>query len=185
MALQQVTLFENQRDEINWTLMASGSYSAKSAYMMQFEGTKAKPFKRIVWEPWAPPKCKFFAWLILQNKEWRADRLQRRGMANQPLCPLCGTTLETSLHLLAKWRLSIRIWKEMERLDMLWSASIGLARVWHSGAVVGGIRFNSWNTEEAPKNVDHHGFMDTIERKKCKDLPEYGANAHSSSCTLV
>jgi hypothetical protein len=24
----------------------------------------------LVWKPWAPPKCKTFAWLIIQNRVW-------------------------------------------------------------------------------------------------------------------
>jgi hypothetical protein len=27
----------------------------------------------MVWRPWAPPKCKTFAWLVIQNLVWTAD----------------------------------------------------------------------------------------------------------------
>jgi hypothetical protein len=144
-ALQQATLIEYQRDEITWNLTASGSYTAKSAYRMQFEGMMAKPFQRLVWEPWAPPKCKCFAWLILQNRVWTADRLQRRAMANQSICPLCRTTQETAVHLLAKCRLSIRIWKEMERWTgydlhlQAWPDFESVAQWWEEVATLPGI----------------------------------------------
>jgi hypothetical protein len=32
----------------------------------------------LVWMPWAPPNCKTFTWLIIQNRAWTTDRLERR-----------------------------------------------------------------------------------------------------------
>ena len=56
------------------------------------------------------PKCNFFAWLILQNKVWMADRLTRRGWPNCGLCHLCKREPETAMHLMFKCRYSLRIW---------------------------------------------------------------------------
>jgi hypothetical protein len=43
----------------------SGEYSAASAYKAQFEGMTGSYMMDAVWKNWAPPKYKFFAWLIL------------------------------------------------------------------------------------------------------------------------
>lgn len=54
------------------------------------------PFLGFAWHRHAParveelgrPKCKFFAWLVINNRILTADRLQRRGWPNCHLCPL-------------------------------------------------------------------------------------------------
>lgn len=85
--LQGVALTDGE-DTITWTTTARGVYTAKSAYQFQFNGSTNVTLCTSIWKPWGPPKCKFFAWLAVQNKIWTADRLERRGWNNQRLCPL-------------------------------------------------------------------------------------------------
>ena len=59
---------------------------------------------------WAPPKCKFFIWLVTQNRVWTSDRLQKRGWAHSPSCPHFCSAPEMALHLLAECRYTRRIW---------------------------------------------------------------------------
>jgi hypothetical protein len=68
------------------------------AYALQFEGTEQSSLRHI-WAVWAPPKCKFFMWLLLQRRIFTADRLLRFDMPNQYLCPLCRRNLETLAHM--------------------------------------------------------------------------------------
>ena len=100
-------------DSIQWKFTTDGKYSASSAYKMQFEGLTHTNLNASVWKVWAPPKCKFFAWLVLQNRIWTADRLQKRGWPNCGNCPLCNRVQESADHLLYKCRFTIRIWKEI------------------------------------------------------------------------
>jgi hypothetical protein len=48
-------------------------------------------------EPVYPPHCKLFCWLLLQNRIWCEDMLQRRGCPNEYFCPLCARKLESSV----------------------------------------------------------------------------------------
>jgi hypothetical protein len=59
---------DQQEDEIIWIRTLDGSYSAKSAYEMQFDDSIGSHFPLNVWKVWAPSKCKFFIWLLLQNR---------------------------------------------------------------------------------------------------------------------
>jgi hypothetical protein len=52
-------------DEITWTLMHHEEYSTASAYKAQFADYTTNLVLASIWKAWAPPKCKFFAWLIL------------------------------------------------------------------------------------------------------------------------
>jgi hypothetical protein len=97
--LQTVVLRPHTPDSIRWILTTDGCYSAASAYRLHFEGQIRSIAPEMIWSTWAPPKCRVFAWLLLQNRLWCADRLQRRQCPNSYFCPLCIRNLETSWHL--------------------------------------------------------------------------------------
>jgi len=65
---QHLCLEDPRDDQIWWKPTASGIYSAKSAYDLQFEGIQKSPVAADTWKPWGPTKCKFFSSLLLQNK---------------------------------------------------------------------------------------------------------------------
>jgi hypothetical protein len=66
---------DQAEDEIIWIRTSDGLYSAKSAYALQFDGSLMTTFPTLVWKIWAPSKCKFFMWLLLQCRVWTTDRL--------------------------------------------------------------------------------------------------------------
>jgi hypothetical protein len=79
--LENITLSDSQQDSITWVLSHDGAYSAKSAYDMHFLGYTQSSKAEQTWRTKAPPKCKFFLWLMLQNRIWTTSRLQIRGLA--------------------------------------------------------------------------------------------------------
>jgi hypothetical protein len=61
--LVDAAAFNNQDkndDEIVWTRSADGSYSARSTYRIQFDGSSESIFPASIWKQWVPSKCKFF-----------------------------------------------------------------------------------------------------------------------------
>jgi hypothetical protein len=97
-------------DQHHWKLSSTRSYSCSSAYNSMFTGTiNFSPWKR-VWKSWAPPNCKFFVWLALNNKCWTSDRLAKRGLPHQPACPFCDQAEESINHLLSTCVLSREVW---------------------------------------------------------------------------
>jgi hypothetical protein len=63
-----------------WRFTENRKYAAKVTYEGLFGGSvQFEPYERI-WKSWAPPKCRYFAWLIAQHKCWTADRLARHGL---------------------------------------------------------------------------------------------------------
>jgi hypothetical protein len=75
--VHEVHLVEDTDDEISWNLTTNSQYSTKSAYELQFIGSISSFFQSVVWKAWAPPKEKFFAWLLTQNHIWTINRLQK------------------------------------------------------------------------------------------------------------
>ena len=109
--LEHVALTANVPDKIACNLTENEVYTAGSAYKAQFAGAIRCSFSPIVWKPWAPPKCRFFAWLVVQNWLWTSDRLAMRGWPHQPVCQLCKCQPETARHTLFECRFSKRIWQ--------------------------------------------------------------------------
>ena len=98
--VEGIVLQEGIPDKHIWRFSASGEYTAKSAYDILFEGAISfAPYERI-WNSWAPPKCRFFLWLVAHNRCWTADRLARRGLPHPEQCPLCDQVDESIQHLL-------------------------------------------------------------------------------------
>jgi hypothetical protein len=110
--LEEVTL-SNERDEISWRFDTKGSYTAGSAYKIQFLGATNTNFKKVVWSGWAPARCKFFIWTLMLNKVLTADALLRRQWENEYFCPLCRRNLETPTHLFTECTYTIEIWTIM------------------------------------------------------------------------
>ena len=65
-------------------------------------GAMSTNFNQIIWSACAPPKCKFFSWLAVQDRIWTADRLRARGWPHNATCSLCRRCLETGNHLFCR-----------------------------------------------------------------------------------
>jgi hypothetical protein len=111
--LDTILLIPDSNDEITWKLTQDGNYTTKSAYEMQWFGLIYSPLDKMVWKAWAPPKTKFFAWLVNQNRIWTADRLAKRGWPNCGLFPLCKQCTETVDHLFVNCRYTTRLWNSV------------------------------------------------------------------------
>ena len=110
-ALNHLQLQSNREDNIIWNFMPDGKFTIGSAYHGQFIGSTTTNFKRLIWKVWAPPKCKFFGWLAIQNRIWTSNRLQARAWPNNGVCPLCRHSQEYGVHLFQDCRYTRRIWE--------------------------------------------------------------------------
>ncbi|WVZ63805.1 hypothetical protein U9M48_013410 [Paspalum notatum var. saurae] len=118
--LEGVELQPDTPDTPIWRPSSSGCYSSKSAYEVMFIGTiKFSPWKQI-WKTWAPAKCSFFIWLVINNRCWTADRLAKRGLPHHPACPLCDQAAETINHVLSSCVLAREVWTlVLQRLNII------------------------------------------------------------------
>ena len=136
-----VHLVPDSPNSIIWKLTKSGRYSVETAYMMQFSGITVSTMPTLVWKTWAPPKCKIFAWLVLQNRVWAADRLESRGWTNCGLCKLSNQDQETAAHLLFYCRFTLKIWSSLKSwlglhdLDPREWQAFGTVKEWWSEAI--------------------------------------------------
>jgi hypothetical protein len=113
LRLVPVNLTAAVGDEIRWNLEASGCYTAASAYKAQFQAIHTSNFPQIIWKTWAPGKLKIFFWLMLLNRLWCNDRLQRRAWPNSYFCQFCFRNLETVDHIFWSCPFTTAIWSSL------------------------------------------------------------------------
>jgi hypothetical protein len=134
--IKEVHLIEGSKDDITWKFTNFGEYTAASAYKAQSEGMVNYFMMEAVWKNWAPPKCKLFVWLILHNRVWTADRLQKRVWPNCENCQLCKREPKTASHNFLKCRYSLRIrnsiiqWLGLSSVDVFYWANHDTVKEW-------------------------------------------------------
>jgi hypothetical protein len=100
-------------DTIAWSSMANGTYSSSSAHRIQFMGKHADHEWTKLWKTKVENKCKFFSWLLLQNKVWTTDRIVKHGGQANAICQLCRTKPESALHIMTQCSFSKQIWTQL------------------------------------------------------------------------
>jgi hypothetical protein len=93
-SLVQEVQFNDSQDEIRWKWSADGSYSAKSAYNIQFVGSFCPFNSKAIWKAKVEGKHSIFTWLLVQQKMLTANNLQTKGIQCDPVCALCDQELE-------------------------------------------------------------------------------------------
>jgi hypothetical protein len=79
------------------------------AYKAQFTRAIRSEMDAFVWKNW-PSMWKVFSWLVILNRVWTTDRLDRRDWSNGKICPLCRSENNTMVHLLFKCPYAFRLW---------------------------------------------------------------------------
>lgn len=97
--IQQIELIPDREDSIVWNLNNSGTYTAASAYTVQFHGSHPEFEMEKIWFAHAEPKCKLFSWLALHGRILTNNMLAVKGWPHDPHCQLCLQAPETVAHL--------------------------------------------------------------------------------------
>ena len=80
-------------------------------YILRFEGAMCSDMGSYVWNAKVVPRCKFFMWLLLQDRLWTAAQLQQCGWPNSYFCQLCYRNLEISQHLFCECPIALKVWE--------------------------------------------------------------------------
>ena len=110
--LQQVRLAD-QEDTVSWRFTANGTYSASSAYDVQFHGSFGDQNWDTIWRAKVENKTKIFVWLLLQRRLPTNDRVIKHGGQANPICQLCHIGDETTTHIMAKCSYATEVWRTM------------------------------------------------------------------------
>jgi hypothetical protein len=105
--------FTDTPDEIQWRWAASGEYSAKSAYSIQFEGSYYSFDSQAIWKAPMEGKHKLFAWLLvqlIQSKILITDKMVSKNWPCNQFCTLCLNAQETTVHLSLHCLFALQVW---------------------------------------------------------------------------
>jgi hypothetical protein len=97
-------------DRFIWRWTADGTYSASSAYRAFFIGMTSLRGAKELWKTRAPPKCKFFFWLLLHDRLWTMVQRMQHGLQDGDACALCGQEQETARHLAGECVFAREVW---------------------------------------------------------------------------
>jgi hypothetical protein len=132
--VNSVNRVEDAEDEITWRWTANGHYTTQSAYRIQFMGRRKKPTLTPIWKAQAEPKCRIFAWILLQHKILTADNLAKRRWPHDPMCQLCNAAPETPAHLCLHCPFTQNVWmlliSHIGRSDLQLSSSHAIRSWW-------------------------------------------------------
>ncbi|GJN35428.1 hypothetical protein PR202_gb24205 [Eleusine coracana subsp. coracana] len=74
------------------------------------EGGSCEYYK-FIWENRAPPKVKFFGWLLVQDRIQTRQNLLKKHCIDSESCELCSTQVESSVHLIARCAFAAGFWR--------------------------------------------------------------------------
>jgi hypothetical protein len=89
-----------------------GALDASALYRLRTWGAVDAPFYIFVWENHAPPRVRFFAWLLSRSRVPSRSSLLRKKvlMAAEAGCPMCREPLEMVNHIFFECAFSRRFW---------------------------------------------------------------------------
>jgi hypothetical protein len=100
----------HEPDKLEWRWCSTGCYSTSSAYSTLFIGKHPVHDAKELCKVCAPSKCMFFIWLIMHDRCWTSDWLQRHGLQNHGSCALCSQDPETIDHLFGCYAFVREVW---------------------------------------------------------------------------
>jgi hypothetical protein len=165
---------EGRLNDITWKFTASEEYSVASGYKDQFEGLLFSIMPVLIWKKWAPPKCKLFARLILQDRVWTSKRLQQCRWPNCGLCQLCKRESEYVEHLLFRCRYSLNIWNML--ISWLggyprWKQRYGWPPIHFKSG--GRLSSSSTGLRGNHPQLYHAQILGNLEQVECRNLLKY------------
>ena len=108
--VQDTVLSMETPDRLVWRLTGDLNFSVSSAYGMFFAANMRFACHKPIWKSKAPPRCKFFMWLVIHTRCLTADNLQRRGWPSNDVCPLCLLVVENCKHPFLLCRFTQQVW---------------------------------------------------------------------------
>jgi hypothetical protein len=105
---------------------ANGQFSVRSAYFLDIDrkdrvfcssscGPQQSSILKTIWKLQVPRAVQLFLWRACNDILPTKDRLLRRKVVSDPLCPLCGHEAETTGHVLWTCDAARAVWAESPR----------------------------------------------------------------------
>lgn len=97
-------------DVFRWRLTVNGYYSYASAYGAMFLGSSRRLGAKEIWKTLAPPKIRFFFWLVMDDHCWTAERRFRHVLQDSSNFIFCHQLPKTLHHIIIGCVYSREVW---------------------------------------------------------------------------
>ena len=87
--------------------------SSSSVYRAVVSNGEGCEYYKFIWENCAPPKVKFFGWLLVQNRIQTKENLLRKHCVDDSVCEVCSLAVESSSHLIAGCPFAAGFWARL------------------------------------------------------------------------
>jgi hypothetical protein len=108
--LRDIQLVPSSPNIFRWRFTADGSYSSASTYRAMFLGSSSPLGAKEIWKTSAPPKVRYFFWLVMHGRCWTAERRFKHGLQDSAVCIICDQSSETMDHLIIGCTFSREVW---------------------------------------------------------------------------
>ena len=95
--------------EKDGTLRAGPIYRAR----MSLQENTPCPFYKFVWSNCAPPRVRFFAWLLVQEKIQCKTNLRFKNVVDDAECEVCRVAVESPDHLILHCTIATQFWAKL------------------------------------------------------------------------
>ena len=99
-------------------------------YKASVRGEQKHPSFAFVWHNFAPPRVRFFAWLLTQNSIHCKVNLSRKGIVHEATCDICTKEDEDADHIISGCEFARQFWlkigwnpDDIHHVDTLWSTT--------------------------------------------------------------
>ncbi|KAJ8448033.1 hypothetical protein Cgig2_028909 [Carnegiea gigantea] len=105
----------DSEDQLVWNSSSHGGFTLKSALarIQNRDQSARDPFWATIWKGNIPLRINFFLWLATHERLMTNSHRCTRGLTSNPICTICDSAEETTLHLLRDCSLAWTVWNAM------------------------------------------------------------------------
>ncbi|KAJ8449185.1 hypothetical protein Cgig2_027187 [Carnegiea gigantea] len=105
----------DSEDQLVWNSSSHGDFTLKFAlaHIQNRDQSARDPFWATIWKGNIPLRINFFLWLAAHERLMINSRRCARGLTSNPICTICDSAEETTLHLLRDCSLTRTVWNAM------------------------------------------------------------------------
>lgn len=160
----------DEPDTISWRWTNDGSYTAASAYQIQFQGRMRDTRSRKFGKSGSHQRLKLNAGNAIQGKLMTADRLALKGIPHNLTSSLCNCHPKTAVHLMAHCTFTATI-DDGERFQHPFAPATEHSDYFSSELVERSlVKLSHSSTQGEMVSHSYAYLVDSLDREKCKDF---------------
>jgi hypothetical protein len=128
--IQSTILDETEDRRLSPFSLGNGKLDTSGVYkLIKSQGCSSNPASDFIWKSSAPPRVKFFVWLLLQGRIQCRHNLCKKTIVDSPICEVCNSEDETSEHIILRCGFAVAFW---EAIGFSWSSDQSIGELYQA-----------------------------------------------------